>query len=148
MLEIRLLGPLEVQDDGTVLDVSRKKQRSLLATLALRPGEVVSADRLVDELWGERAPKTAGHAPENYGSEPRKTLGREAIRTSGAGYALDVTPEQVDAGRFQSLVARARTEAPVERSETYAAALSLVRGEPLEDLAYEPFAQAAAPRLL
>lgn len=148
MLEIRLLGALEVRDGERVVEVRRRKQRALLAALALRAGDVVSPDRLVDDLWGERAPRTARHALENYVSDLRKTLGRDVIRTTASGYALDIAPrDQVDVGRFERLLSEAPGQAPAERSETYRAALSLVRGAPLEDLAFEPFAQTAVPRL-
>ena len=148
MLEIRLLGPLEVSDGVRSVEIRRKKQRALLAALALRAGDVVSPDRLVDDLWGERAPRTARHALENYVSDLRKGLGHDVIRTSPAGYALELPPEQVDVERFERLVVEAgREEAAEARSETYRVALSLVRGAPLEDLSFEPFAQSAIPRL-
>ena len=147
MLEFRLLGPLEVREGERVVDVRRRKHRALLAALALRPGEPVSADRLVDELWGENPPRTAKHALENYVSELRKALGREVIGTGPAGYVLDIAPDRVDVTRFERLVAEARDAAPEERAEKLRSALALVRGEPLGDLAFEPFAPAAIGRL-
>ena len=147
MLNFRLLGPLEVRDGEQVLDVRRRKQRALIAALALRPGDVVSADRLVDELWGERAPRTARHALENYVSELRKMFGRDVILTRPSGYELHIQPEQVDVVQFERLVVAARGKAAEERAEILGRALSLFRGPPLADLTFEPFAQTEAPRL-
>src|SRR5579859_6883437 len=104
MLEIRLLGPLEISDDGRSLAVPRLKPRALLAVLALNAGRVVSKDRLVDDLWGEDAPKTARHALENYVSDLRKLLGGHVVATQAPGYLLRLDPEQVDALRFERLV--------------------------------------------
>jgi DNA-binding SARP family transcriptional activator/class 3 adenylate cyclase len=147
VLEIRLLGPLEVRDDDAVIEIRRRKQRALLAALALRAGDLATADRLVDDLWGERAPRTAKHALENYVSELRKTLGKDVIATRVNGYVLEIDPGQVDVVQFQRLASEARHEAPAERAEKLRAALALVRAEPLVDLEFEPFALAAAPRI-
>jgi len=147
VLEFRLLGPLEVRDGERVLDVRRLKQRALLAALALRAGDVVSTERLVDELWGERAPKTAKHALENYVSELRKILGKDVILTRPSGYELHVEPDQVDVAQFERLVAEASGKDVDERAERLGRALSLFRGPPLADLVFEPFAGTEAPRL-
>ena len=61
-LELRLLGPLEALDRGRLITLGGAKPRALLTVLLLELGRVVSVDRLVDELWGERAPQTAAHA--------------------------------------------------------------------------------------
>lgn len=135
MLEIRLLGPLEIRDGDRTLAVPQLKPRALLAVLALNAGRVVSKDRLVDALWGEDAPKTARHALENYVSQLRKLLG-DAVATQAPGYVLRVDPEQVDVLRFEQLV---RESAPD--------ALSLLRGRPLEDVVEAPFAAAEIARL-
>ena len=137
MLEVRLLGPLEVRDGERTIEIRRRKQRALLAVLALDAGRVVSRDRLVDRLWGERPPAGAGHALENYVSQLRKLLGPTAIQTRAPGYVLDVEPEQVDVLRLERLVRERRPEE----------ALALVRGTPLADVATEPFAPAEIARL-
>ncbi len=87
-----------------MLPIRRRKQRAVLAVLALRAGEPVTPDRLVEDVWGETPPRTARHALENYVSELRRTLGRDAIRTEPAGYVLSVAPEQVDAMRLERLL--------------------------------------------
>src|SRR5579859_2383932 len=137
MLEIRLLGPLEISDDGRSLAVPRLKPRALLAVLALNAGRVVSKDRLVDDLWGEDAPKTARHALENYVSDLRKLLGGHVVATQAPGYLLRLDPEQVDALRFERLV----------RDSAAREALALFRGRPLEDVADAPFASSEIGRL-
>src|SRR5262245_2445482 len=137
MLEVRLLGPLEVRDGERTIEVRRRKQRALLAVLALNAGRVVSKDRLVDHLWGERATAGAGHTLENYVSQLRKLLGESVIKTRAPGYVLDVEEEHVDAIRFERLVRGGEPEA----------ALGLLRGSPLADVAAEPFAGPEIARL-
>src|SRR6266511_4655076 len=127
-MEVRLLGPVELVVDGRVVGVQAAKQRALLALLALHAGEVVAADRAVDELWGERPPPTAHKLVQTYVWQLRKLLG-EALRTRAPGYELAIAPEQVDRGRFERLLARGREElaaGDAERAaETLTAALSL-----------------------
>lgn len=148
VVEIRLLGPLEIRDGERDVTPRRQKQRALVAVLALRAGSAVSVDRLVDDLWADRAPKTARHALENYVSELRRALGKGLIETRPNGYLLALDPERVDVVRFERLVAEARREQlPQPRRELLEAALSLLRGEPLADLAFEPFAAPETARL-
>jgi DNA-binding SARP family transcriptional activator len=144
VLEFLLLGPVEVRDGDRVVEVPRKKQRTLLAILALDAGRVVSTDRLVDGLWGENPPKTAKHALESYVSELRKILGRDTIVTQPGGYLLDADPERVDVLRFERLVTEARAGDMAERLRD---ALALKRGPALGDLAEEPFARTEAARI-
>ena len=150
-MEFRILGPLEVVRDDESVVLGAAQQRALLAVLVLHRGEAVSTDRLIDALWGERAPATAAKTVQVYVSHLRKTLGSELIVTQGRGYRLAVEPGEVDAGRFAALCAEARG-AFAEGDTTHArqllcSALGLWRGEPLADFAYEPFAQAAIGRL-
>ena len=107
-VEIRLLGPLEVRDGERTLALPRRQQRALLAALALRAGEVVSTDRLVADLWGERAPPSATGSLQNAVSALRKVLGRDVVRTQAPGYRLALEPDSVDAYRFERLLAAAR----------------------------------------
>jgi DNA-binding SARP family transcriptional activator len=71
-VEFRILGPLEVQANGHRLQLGGRKQRALLAVLLLNANQVVSRDRLVDALWGERPPQTASHTLDAYVSRLRK----------------------------------------------------------------------------
>ena len=125
----------------------RRRERALLAALLLRPGEVVSTDRLADAIWGETPPRTAVGSLQNAVSELRKALGHDVVITRSPGYALGVDPEAIDAVRFERAVMRAAKMEPAERAESLSAALALWRGPPLEEFAYEGFAAAEIARL-
>jgi len=151
-LEFKLLGPLEVRNRGTVLALGGPKQRALLALLLLHVNEVVSRDRLIDGLWGESSPPSAGHRLETQISRLRKTLvldGRLATRLGG--YVLEVDPMRIDAYRFERLLEEGRRQGAAGRAsaaaDTLREALSLWRGGALADLAYEPFARLEIERL-
>ena len=73
-MEFRILGPLEVLDDGRPLALGRLKERIVLAVLLLHANEFVSRERLIDELWGASPPATARKAVNVYISKLRKTL--------------------------------------------------------------------------
>src|SRR5919198_2495115 len=111
-MDFRILGPLEVLDEGRVVPVGGAKPRALLAALLLRANEVVSAERLIDELWGEEPPETAANALQVHVSQLRKALGADVVVRRGAGYELAVAREAVDLGQFERLVANARAAEP------------------------------------
>jgi DNA-binding SARP family transcriptional activator len=136
-VEVKLLGPLELAVDGRPVELRRKKTRALLALLALRAGEVVSRDRLVEELWGETPPKAAVGSLQNLVSELRKLIGVDFVVTRPPGYVLELDRQQV-AHRF---------EQAVRQGSDLREALSLWRGPALADLAFEPFAQSEIQRL-
>ncbi|MDQ3874440.1 MAG: winged helix-turn-helix domain-containing protein, partial [Actinomycetota bacterium] len=147
MLEFRLLGPLEVLIDGRAVTPTRQKQRALLAVLALHAGTVLSADRLVDELWGEHPPPTAKGSLQNLVSSLRKMLGRDVLQTRDRGYVLDVKPESIDARCFERHVEEALDAPATRRAARLRDALSLWRGPALGDLASERFGALEAGRL-
>ena len=147
VIEFRVLGPFEVLVEGRALELKRRKQRSLLALLLLHAGEVVSTDRLVEELWAGNPRR-----PRSARSEPRlrSAQGARARCRSYAppGYVLDVDRERVDLHRFERLVAQAAEGGDAEkRSSLLREALGLWRGPPLADLAFEPFAHVEIARL-
>ena len=146
-MEFRILGPLEVRDDGHLVELRRHKQRALLAFLLLHAGEWLSADALIEALWGEHSPKTARAALQGYIAQLRRALGRELIVSQDGGYRLEIDAEQLDLCRFDHLIERARTEEPRERLELLREALALWRGPALADFLYEPFADHEATRL-
>jgi DNA-binding SARP family transcriptional activator/ABC-type transport system substrate-binding protein/streptogramin lyase len=151
-MEFRLLGPLEVRKDDRVLPVGGAKQRALLAIFLLHANELVSRDRLIDELWGERPPGTADHSLDHQVSRLRKTLGlAELLVTRWGGYVLQIDPEQIDVRRFERLLEQGRSGnaagKPAEAAEALREALALWRGGALADLAYEPFARGEIDRL-
>jgi YVTN family beta-propeller protein len=151
VLVFRILGPLEVVDQERSVPLGGPKQRALLAILVLRRGEVVSSDRLIDQLWNERPPATAAKTLQGYMSHLRKALGDDVLLTRGGGYLLAAAPDQVDAECFETIVANARRALSTGDATGARAllddALGLWRGEPLADLAYEPFAHGEIARL-
>ena len=159
-MDFRILGPLEVSDNGRRLEIGGPKQRTLLAILLLHPNEVVSAHRLIDEVWGEAPPATAAKTLRAHVSRLRKALNGEAgaagrtggrLETRGPGYLLNVRPGELDADRCQALLDDARralaTGKTGEAAESIRRALELWRGSPLADFAYDAFAQAEIARL-
>jgi YVTN family beta-propeller protein len=151
-VEFRILGPLEVTADGQEVALGGTRQRAVLAILVLHRGEVVSVDRLIDALWGERPPATATKTVQVYVSRLRKALGGQGqIATRSGGYVLEASPDTVDAERFARLAGEGREA--LDRGDADGAssrlteALALWRGPPLADLAYESFVQDESMRL-
>ena len=111
-MEFRILGPLEVVEDGEPVALGTLKERLVLGVLLLHANEFVSRERLIDDLWGEAPPPTARKAVNVYLSKIRKALsvaGADPITTASGGYRLHVEPERLDASRMQVLVARRRS---------------------------------------
>ena len=150
-MEFRILGPLEVWDEGREVSLGGRKPRALLAVLLLHPNEVVPADRLIDELWGEDSPEDAAAALRVNVSRLRKALPQDVLTTRSPGYLIRVEPDELDLHRFERLVDEGRSllarGLPADASERLHDALSLWRGPALADFAYESFAQAAIARL-
>src|SRR5215208_2410309 len=146
-MEFRILGPLEVVEHDRVLAVGGGKQRALLAVLLLHANEVVSNDRLLDDLWGASAPATATKSIQLYVSRLRKELGEARLITRAPGYLLRVDRSELDVARFEQLVGEARVAEPERASRKLRDALAMWRGPPLADLAYEAFAQPEIARL-
>jgi DNA-binding SARP family transcriptional activator len=147
VLEFRILGPLEVGANGTPLRLGGQKQRALLTFLLLRANDVVPAERLIEELWGDPAPRTAMTSLQNVVSQLRKVLGPEPLETRSPGYRLRIAPEQLDLTRFERLVKSARGTKAAERARVLTEALDLWRGAPLSDFVYERWAQDEIRRL-
>jgi DNA-binding SARP family transcriptional activator/tetratricopeptide (TPR) repeat protein len=148
-LEVRLLGPIEVERGGEPVALGGQKPRTLFAALALEPGRVVSVDRLVEALWPGEPPETAAHAVQVYVSQLRKALG-PVIATRAPGYVLELEPERVDAHRFARLAQEGRAALegrdPASAEVALREALALWRGPALADFVYEPFAQTQIAR--
>jgi DNA-binding SARP family transcriptional activator/streptogramin lyase len=110
-VEYRILGPLEVVDEGEPVSLGRLKERLVLAVLLLHPNEFVSRERLIDELWGESPPPTARKAVNVYVSQLRKVLtrnGRDPIATADGGYRFRIEAGELDSTRMECLLATAR----------------------------------------
>ncbi len=145
--EFRILGALEVIEDGRKLPLRGKMLHTLLAALLVRPRQAITADQLIDDLWGEHAPQAARMSLHNLVSTLRRTLAPELLETMNAGYLLRIEADQLDAFHFERLVSSAAAERARERVRILAEALSLWRGSPLVDVRYESFAQAEITRL-
>jgi DNA-binding SARP family transcriptional activator len=151
--EFRILGPLEVAQDGQLVGLAGARQRALLAILLLHVGEAVSTDRLIEELWGDEPPEAGPVALRVRVSQLRRALGPagELLVTRPPGYALALAPEQLDLRRFERLAeaggaALARDD-PAAAVESLREALALWRGPALADFSYAQFAQTAIVRL-
>src|SRR3954447_22572129 len=109
-MHIGLLGALEVfDDDGNEITLAGAKLRALLAVLALHVGRVVSAEHLVDALWGDDPPAAVRNGLQGLASKLRRALGSsDLVVMRGDGYVLDLPPEAIDVGRFEQLAAEGR----------------------------------------
>src|SRR3954451_1707351 len=153
-MDFRLLGPLEVSNGRDVVPIGQGRQRSVLTLLLLHHDETLGADRIIDALWGDHPPPTAGKVLQNQIGQLRRALGDHGasmLRTHGHGYALHLDGGGIDVERFQ-LLARAGAAAldrdePAEARARLAEALALWRGPALADAAYEEFAQREIARL-
>ena len=105
-MEFRILGPLEVLENGRQINLGGAKQKTLLATLLLRANEVVPIDRLIDALWENEAPETSRKALQVYISQLRKVLGSERLETKRPGYLLRLESDELDVEHFEQLVSR------------------------------------------
>jgi DNA-binding SARP family transcriptional activator/tetratricopeptide (TPR) repeat protein len=146
-MQFRLLGPLEVEDGERMLDISRPKQRALLAMLLLNTNRVVSTDSLVDALWEDHVPDTATKALQVHVSHLRRLLGATRLQTKAPGYVLRVEDGEYDVHEFEALVRKARMERPAQAHATRQRGLALWRGEPFAEFATHRFAQAEIARL-
>jgi DNA-binding SARP family transcriptional activator len=149
-MEFGILGPLEVRDGSGLVRVPGVKERALLVDLLVHAGQVVSADRLIEDLWGDTPPGKPANALQGRVSGLRRALGpggSKLVVTSPPGYRLAVEPGWVDAARFEELVAQARRADGTEAVRLLEAALALWRGPALAEFADRPWALAAAARL-
>ena len=150
-MEVRLFGELEALDGGVPVPVRGAKQRALLALLALQRGRPVSADRLIDVLWGDGQAANPANALQAQIGQLRRTFGAAAIVTTEAGYALAAGPDVVDVVCFEQLVAKGqRLAADGELAPASAAlgeALGLRRGEPLAEFTSAGFFDAERAHL-
>ena len=102
-MQFRILGPLEVVEDGKPLELGGQQQRALLVTLLLDANRTVSTDRFLDVLWGAAPPATAAKALQVHISHLRRLLGRERVVTRPSGYELRLGPDELDLERFERL---------------------------------------------
>jgi DNA-binding SARP family transcriptional activator/tetratricopeptide (TPR) repeat protein len=154
VMELGVLGPFEVRiDHSEAVALGGRRQRALLVILALHANEVVSTDRLIDQLWGESPPATGLHTIQVFVSRLRGALGSAGNRliTRPPGYLLDVRVDELDADRCDRRYASARAALAAGEPERAKGLLveaeGLWRGPPLAEFTYEPFAQPEIARL-
>lgn len=151
MNRFRILGPLEVVGpDGGAIALGGPRQRAVLAHLLIREGQVVPADVLVDEVWGEAPPATARGTLQTYVSHLRRVLGTGCIRHHPPGYRIDIGPDALDARSFAGLVAEGASHLARDPATALARldqALALWRGPAFADLAADEAIAAHAARL-
>jgi DNA-binding SARP family transcriptional activator len=131
--DFRLLGPMEASVDGELVEPGHARQRCVLAVLLVEANHAVSADQLLDRVWGERPPHRARNVLSGYLSRLRQVLApADEVRISRTpdGYVLVANPMAIDVHRFRRLVADARTADPPTAAELLTRAMGLWRGEP------------------
>src|SRR5512133_2982236 len=144
-MDYLLLGPVQARNAVDTVDLGPPEQRALFALLALSEGPV-SLHEAVDELWAD-PPRSATKMVQIYASGLRKALGSDAIRTTRAGYELVRSLDDVDVHRFRGLRGAAAGQDVRRAAETLRQADELWRGDALQDLIAEPFAERERERL-
>ena len=139
-MEFRILGSLDISSDGQTCAIPGAKERAVLAYLLLQAGQAVSADRLIDELWGDEPPDAARNSLQVRVAALRRVLGRDRIVTSAGGYLIRIESGELDLRRFEELTARGGRDDLDE-------ALALWRGPPLPEFRDEHWAGPAIARL-
>ena len=151
-LQLRVLGPVAATRNGAPIDLGGRRSQTLLAVLGLHPGEAISADRLIDELWSGEPPDGAAITLRSYVSRLRNAFGDPSpIEHLGTGYALRIERDRVDALAFERL-AREGDRALERRrfrvaARLFDAALALWSGEPFGGLAVDGTLRGESVRL-
>jgi DNA-binding SARP family transcriptional activator len=153
-LRYRVLGSLELEDHSCPLELRGAKQRALLGIFLLHPNEVLTPDRLMEDLWGGAQPSAGRTALAMQVCRLRRLLharGEEVLRTFPNGYMLNVELDRIDLYCFKRQLSEGgrllKAGAFGAAAQTLGRALELWRGRPFEGLAYESFAQAEIKRL-
>jgi DNA-binding SARP family transcriptional activator/tRNA A-37 threonylcarbamoyl transferase component Bud32/outer membrane protein assembly factor BamB len=147
-MQIRVLGPVEVECDGAPINLGGPQQRRLLAVLVLQRGRAVSTDRLVDAMWPDGdPPDAAGRSMRTYLSRLRNALPGTSIVTQSGGYVFDVDGAGVDVDQFDDLLREAESSLPDRALCLYDEALRLWRGDPFGEFGDEWWALPESTRL-
>jgi DNA-binding SARP family transcriptional activator len=149
LVQVRLLGPVDVVVNGRVRPVPGLRRKAVLATLALHCGGIVGTGRLTEAVWGDTASPKAVQTLQSHVSFLRNALGdRAAIVARSPGYMLDLDGEGTDVRLAERLFqAGSRADDLVCRVRTLQTALALWRGQPLADAAGSPWLEQQAERL-
>jgi DNA-binding SARP family transcriptional activator/tetratricopeptide (TPR) repeat protein len=150
-MQVRILGPFQLEEGGRRITIGGLRQRAVLASLVLHANEVMPSEQLLVELWGEDSPPSAANALQAAISRLRRVLPAGRLITTAPGYMLRVFPAELDVSQFEQLIFEGRdvlaAGAEAEAVQLLDQALTLWRGPPLTDFRYEPFAQAEIARL-
>ena len=150
-MQVRILGPFQLDDGGQRIMIGGVRQRAVLADLVLHGGEVVPSEQLLVDLWGEDAPPSAANALQAAISRLRRALPPGRLVTTAPGYMLRIFPAELDVKQFEQVISEGRDAlaagAAEEAVQLLDQAMTLWRGPPLADFRYEPFAQAEIARL-
>ncbi|MFE1076066.1 BTAD domain-containing putative transcriptional regulator [Streptomyces sp. NPDC058783] len=145
-MKFRLLGPLQIADGAKWKPIRASQQRAVLALLLLKAGHIVPIDRIIDDLWGDRPPRTAANTVHAYVMRLRrglgKDLGRRLVTRSPGGYQMDVAARDLDVGMFEFLVGQGQEDMIAQRwasaSDRLTRALDLWSGPTLADVPLTP----------
>lgn len=149
LVQVRLLGPVDVVVNGHVRPVPGLRRKAVLATLALHCGGIVGTGRLADAVWGDAASRKAVQTLQSHVSFLRTVLGdKAAIVARPPGYILDLDGEGTDVRLAERLFqAASQADDPICRVRTLQSALALWRGQPLADAAGSAWLEQQAERL-
>ncbi|MEU2393555.1 BTAD domain-containing putative transcriptional regulator [Streptomyces sp. NPDC007369] len=148
-LQFDVFGPLTVRRAGKLLEIPQAKHRVVLASLLLRAGRTLTAEELIQQLWGGEPPLTARKTLQGYIARLRKVLGADAVVSRGSGYAIEAGGGRLDLDRFNSLLKKAEecTE-PAGRARLFREAMDQTKGTPLVDIPSEYLQQGDGAALL
>jgi len=150
-VQFRILGPIEALIDGRSAELGAPKQRGLLALLLVNRRRVMTAEQLIDGLWGETPPASALQSLQVYVHGLRRAVGAERIETAGRGYRVVVGEDELDLDRFERALARGRAALEAGRADDAAddfrEALAVWRAPALADLPDETRRAAESDRL-
>ncbi|TDD62622.1 AfsR/SARP family transcriptional regulator [Actinomadura rubrisoli] len=150
-MQIRVLGPLQMEQNGISITPSAHKLRQALALFLLNANRCVSTSELIEELWENDPPRSAMATLQTYILRLRKTLGDELVLTGPGGYTLLLDEGVLDLHRFERHIERARAEldrnACANAADLLDRAARLWRGQPLSDLSPGPILRREIVRL-
>ncbi len=153
-MHIQLLGPVQIAAGPVATDeaggpLAGLRRKSVLAVLALHPGQLVTSDRLLEAVWGEDPPASAHNTLQRHVSHLRSLLPAGAVTTHAAtGYSLTLPGESTDLQAFQRHLARAADSTDAEAvARELTVGLALVRGAPLADVRSVEYLERHAVRL-